>query len=87
MKQIGILGSTGSIGTQTLQVAEHLGIRVVSLTAHRNIHLLEEQIRKFSPKVVSVTKEEDAKALREAISDLDTEVYFGDEGLIAAATA
>ncbi|MBO4953656.1 MAG: 1-deoxy-D-xylulose-5-phosphate reductoisomerase [Clostridia bacterium] len=87
MKQIGILGSTGSIGTQTLQVAEHLGIRVVSLTAHRNIHLLEEQIRKFSPKVVSVTKEADAKALREAISDLDTEVYFGDEGLIAAATA
>ncbi len=87
MKQIGILGSTGSIGTQTLQVAEHLGLSVVSLTAHRNIHLLEEQIRSFRPKVVSVTDEADAKALREAISDLDTEVYFGDEGLIAAATA
>lgn len=87
MKNIGILGSTGSIGTQTLQVAEHLGLNVVSLTAHRNIHLLEEQIRRFSPKVVSVTEEADAKALREAISDLDTKVYFGDEGLIAAATA
>ena len=87
MRQIGILGSTGSIGTQTLQVAEHLGIRVVSLTAHRNIHLLEEQIRKFSPKVVSVTEEADALALRKAIADLDTQVYFGAEGLVAAATA
>ena len=87
MRQIGILGSTGSIGTQTLQVAEHLGVKVVSLTAHRNIHLLEEQIRKFSPKVVSVTEEADAKALRAAIADLDTEVYFGAEGLVAAATA
>lgn len=86
MKTIGILGSTGSIGTQTLEVAQHLGIRVTSLSAHRNIALLEEQIRRFHPKLVSVTEEEDARRLRQAISDLDTEVYFGAEGLNAVAT-
>lgn len=86
MKTIGILGSTGSIGTQTLEVAQHLGIRVVSLSAHRNIALLEEQIRRFHPKLVSVTEEEDAMRLRQAISDLDTQVYFGAEGLNAVAT-
>ena len=66
MKKIAILGSTGSIGTQTLEVVRENGdIKVLGLAAGNNIKLLEQQIREFSPKVVAVWKEEKAKELRE----------------------
>lgn len=83
MKKIAILGSTGSIGTQTLEVVRENGdIEVLGLAAGNNIKLLEQQIREFSPKVVAVWKEEKAKELRENIKDLDVKVVSGMEGLI-----
>ena len=86
MKKIGILGSTGSIGTQTLEVVrENRDIEVLGLAAGNNIKLLEEQIREFSPKLVAVWTEEKAKELRENIKDLDVKVVSGMEGLIEVA--
>lgn len=86
MQNISILGSTGSIGRQTCAVAEHLGIKVSALAARRDIKLLEAQARRFRPRLVAVYEENAAKALREALADLDVEVLSGEEGLIAAAT-
>ncbi|MCR5667018.1 MAG: 1-deoxy-D-xylulose-5-phosphate reductoisomerase [Eubacterium sp.] len=88
MKKIAILGSTGSIGTQTLQIVEEQkDIEVVALAAGRNLKLLEEQIRKFSPKLVAVWEESDAKKLRVSISDLQgVKVASGMQGLIDVAT-
>lgn len=87
MKYISILGSTGSIGTQTLEVVkEQKDVQVLGLAAGSNIVLLEEQIREFQPKVVAVWKEELALELQEIVSDTDTEVAFGMEGLIRVAT-
>jgi 1-deoxy-D-xylulose-5-phosphate reductoisomerase len=86
MKKIAILGSTGSIGTQTLEVVkEHGDIEVLALACGGNIKLLEEQIRCFSPKLVSVWEEKDALLLRENIRDLDVEVAYGMEGLLQVA--
>jgi 1-deoxy-D-xylulose-5-phosphate reductoisomerase len=86
MKKIAILGSTGSIGTQTLEVVkEHGDIEVLALACGGNIQLLEEQIRTFSPKLVSVWEEKDALSLRENIKDLDVEVACGMEGLLQVA--
>ena len=83
MKKIAILGSTGSIGTQTLEVVRENGdIEVLGLAAGNNIKLLEQQIREFSPKVVAVWKEEKAKELRENIKDLNVKVVSGMDGLI-----
>ena len=83
MKKIAILGSTGSIGTQTLEVVRENGdIEVLGLAAGNNIKLLEQQIREFKPKVVAVWKEEKAKELRDNIKDLDVRVISGMEGLI-----
>ncbi|MGN1267266.1 MAG: 1-deoxy-D-xylulose-5-phosphate reductoisomerase [Dorea sp.] len=83
MKKIAILGSTGSIGTQTLEVVKENGdIEVLGLAAGNNIKLLEEQIREFSPKVVAVWSEEKAKELRTNIADLNVKVVSGMEGLI-----
>ncbi len=83
MKKIAILGSTGSIGTQTLEVArENKDIEVLGLAAGNNIKLLEEQIREFKPRLAAVWKEEKAKELRENIKDLDVKVVSGMEGLI-----
>ncbi len=83
MKKIAILGSTGSIGTQTLEVVRENGdIEVLGLAAGNNITLLEKQIREFRPKVVAVWKEEKAKELRENIKDLDVKVVSGMDGLI-----
>ncbi len=89
MKKISILGSTGSIGTQTLDVARrHEGeIEVVALAAGENIKLLEEQIREFRPALVSVKNEECASALRAAVADQPVTVACGMEGLKAVATA
>jgi len=86
VKVISILGSTGSIGTQTLNVARHLGIKVSALTANSNIELLEAQIREFKPVIAAVFDEKNAKLLKAAVADTDTKVYSGMEGLIAAAT-
>ena len=86
MKKIAILGSTGSIGTQTLEVVrENKDIEVLGLAAGNNIKLLEEQIREFRPKLVAVWKEEKAKELRENIKDLDVKVVSGMDGLIEIA--
>ena len=83
MKKIAILGSTGSIGTQTLEVVRENGdIEVLGLAAGNNIKLLEEQIREFKPRVVAVWKEDKAKELRENIKDLDVKVVSGMDGLI-----
>lgn len=87
MKNIAILGSTGSIGTQTLEVVENnRDIRVTALAAGSNIRLLEEQIRKFRPSLACVWDEGKAKELREAVRDLDVRVTSGMEGLIDVAT-
>lgn len=84
MKQIAILGSTGSIGTQTLEVVRENGdIQVLAMAAGNNIALLEQQIREFHPKLVAVWSEEKAKELRDRIKDTKTEVMCGLDGLIA----
>ena len=82
MKNIAILGSTGSIGTQTLEVVrENQDIRVLGLSAGSNITRLEEQIREFRPKLAAVWNEEKATELRLRIADLDTRVVSGMDGL------
>lgn len=86
MKKIAILGSTGSIGTQTLEVVRNNGdIQVTALAAGSNIRDLESQIREFRPAIACVWDEEKAKELALAIGDLDTRVVSGMEGLIEAA--
>ena len=85
VKSISVLGCTGSIGRQTLAVAEHTGIRVSALTAHRKIDLLEEQARKFKPEFVAVYDEEAAKRFKIAVADTPIKVGVGIEGLIEAA--
>ena len=80
MKTISILGSTGSIGTQTLQVCQDLGIRVAGVSAGSNVDLLEKQIRQFNIGVASVYDPKAAEVLRERISDLPCKVYSGNEG-------
>ena len=83
MKTIAILGSTGSIGTQTLEVAEANGdLRVAALAAGSNVELLERQIRKFHPKLAALASEEAAKDLRVRVRDLDVSIVSGMEGLI-----
>ena len=86
-KNISVLGSTGSIGTQTLEVAKELGIRVHALTANENIGLLEEQIRIFKPEIAAVANEEKAKILKEKVKDTSTKILAGEEGICQAATA
>ena len=83
MKKIAILGSTGSIGTQTLEVVrENKDIEVLGLAAGNNIKLLERQIREFHPKMAAVWSEERAKELRENVKDLNIKILSGMEGLI-----
>ena len=78
MKKIAILGSTGSIGTQTLEVVrENQDIQVMALAAGSNIELLEAQIREFRPVLAAVWEEEKAKELRENIKDLNDKVDPG----------
>lgn len=86
MKKIAILGSTGSIGTQTLDIVREQGdLKVTALAAGKNIDLLEKQIREFSPSLVSVWSEQDAKNLRLRVSDLPVQVRSGMDGLIDVA--
>lgn len=87
MKKIAILGSTGSIGTQTLEVVrENKDIEVSGLAAGNNIERLEAQIREFAPKVVAVWSEERAKELADKVRDLDVKIVSGMEGLIEVST-
>ena len=86
-KTIALLGSTGSIGRQTLEVARELGLTVAALTAHTNIDLLEQQARQFRPRLAAVYDPDAACVLRERLSDMDIQVLAGEEGLLTAATA
>lgn len=87
MKKIAILGSTGSIGTQTLEVVRENGdLQVLGLAAGNNIKLLEEQIREFHPTIVAVWSEEKAKELKTNVRDLKVKIVSGMEGLIEVAT-
>ena len=85
MKKISVLGSTGSIGTQCLEIVEKYGFEVEALTAHKNIKLLEQQARKFNPKFVAVFDEEKANELKLALADTSVKVYGGESGILAAA--
>ena len=83
---ISILGCTGSIGRQTVDVAEHMGMPVAALAASRSVKLLEEQARRLKPKLCAVYDESAARDLRIAVADTDIKVVSGIEGLIEAAT-
>lgn len=86
MKKIAILGSTGSIGTQTLEVARTNGdLEIVALSANHNIVLLEEQIREFHPRLAAVWDEGNARKLRQSVRDLDVRVVSGMDGLLEVA--
>ena len=87
MKTIAILGSTGSIGTQTLQVCRDLGIGVAALSAGSNIALLEKQIREFGVPLASVYDCKKAEILRSRLSDFPCKVLSGEEGNLAVASA
>lgn len=87
MKKIAILGSTGSIGTQTLEVVRENGdIEVLGLAAGNNIQLLEAQIREFHPRIAAVWSEEKAQELRTRVSDMNTRIVSGMDGLIEVST-
>ena len=86
VKCISILGSTGSIGRQTLDIVDNLGIPVAALTAGSNADRMAQQCRKYRPKLAVMSTEAAAAQLKEKIADLPTEVMWGEEGLIAAAT-
>lgn len=86
MKKIALLGSTGSIGTQTLEVVREQGdIQVVAMAAGKNIRLLEQQVREFRPALVAVWEEKDACILRESLRDMQIRVVSGMEGLLEVA--
>ncbi len=86
MKKIAVLGSTGSIGTQTLEIVRTNGdIEVTALAAGNNISLLEEQIREFRPKLAAVWTEERAAELKSRVADLDVKIVSGMDGLLAVA--
>lgn len=86
VNSLSILGSTGSIGTQTLDVVDKLNLKVSALTASTNIKLLEEQVRKYKPELAVVFNEEKAKEFKDNIKDTNTRVLSGMGGLIEAAT-
>ncbi len=86
MKKIGILGSTGSIGTQTLDIARsNKDIQVVALAAGSSVRKMEEQIREFSPRVAVMWSSKAAQELRMAVADTDTKILCGMEGLLEIA--
>lgn len=85
-RRIALLGSTGSIGRQTLEVARDLGLTVAALTANSSVDLLEQQAREFSPRLVVLYDKSAAKEMKLRLVDTKIEVLSGMEGLIAAAT-
>ena len=86
VKCVSILGSTGSIGRQSLDIIDHLNIPVAALTAGTSVERMAEQCRKYRPKLAVMATQEAAERLQDAISDLPIQVMWGQEGLIAAAT-
>ena len=87
MKKIGILGSTGSIGTQTLEIVrKEKDLQVVSLAAGRNVELMEKQVREFGPRIVAMWTPEAAENLRQRLRDVDVKIVCGMEGLIEVST-
>ncbi len=87
MKKIGILGSTGSIGTQTLDIVrKESDLQVVSMAAGSNVELMEKQVREFRPQVAAMWTEEAAKDLRTRLADLPVKTVFGMEGLLEVST-
>ena len=86
VKCVSILGSTGSVGRQTLDIVEHLHLPVAALTAGTNVQRMAEQCRKFMPQLAVMATEDAAQALKNEISDLPTQIAWGEEGLIRAAT-
>lgn len=84
-KTITILGSTGSIGRQTLSVADELGLRVAALTAERNVELLEAQCRQYQPELAVLTDEAAAEELKVRLADMNIRVLAGAEALCEAA--
>lgn len=87
MKDITVLGSTGSIGTQTLEVAERLGVKVSALTADRSTDLVEKQARRFKVKAVALNNEAAAKDLKVRLSDTDIKVFSGSDGVCEVAAS
>ncbi len=86
MKKIGILGSTGSIGTQTLDIVRNnKDLQVVALAAGRNVQMLEEQIREFSPAIAVLWEEKAAQEMRVRVADTNTKISCGMEGLLEIA--
>ncbi len=86
-KRLAVLGSTGSIGTQTLEVAQLLGVEISSLAANRNVALMERQARQFKPKLVAMADENAARELALRLADTDIKVASGQRGVIDAAEA
>ena len=86
MKNISLLGSTGSIGTQSLDVCRMHGYNVKCLTANSRVDIIEEQVREFKPEIVCMMNENSAKDLKDRIKDMPTKVCFGMDGLIECAT-
>ena len=87
MKKIVVLGSTGSIGTQTLEIVrENHDLEVIALAAGTNVDLMEKQVREFMPKVAVMWTEDAAKDLKVRIADLNIEVLSGMEGLLSIST-
>lgn len=84
--RVAVLGCTGSIGTQTLDVCEKLNIPITVLTARKNFELTEKQARQFKPELVVMTDEKAAKELKVRLSDTDIKVIGGNEGLVEAAS-
>lgn len=84
-KNICVLGSTGSIGTQTLEVAKDLGMKVSSLAVNQNIDLLEKQIRLFKPQIAAVFNQNKALTLKKRVTDTFTKILSGKEGVCEAA--
>lgn len=84
-ENLSILGSTGSIGTQTLDVVRKLNLSVSALTAHSNVEAMEQQVREFHPQLAVMFDEQSAKALKIKIADTDTRVALGMDGLCDAA--
>ncbi len=83
---VSILGSTGSIGRQSLDIIDHLGLPVVALTAGTSVQRMAQQCRKYRPKLAVMATQEAAKELQKEIADLPTAVAWGEEGLLQAAT-
>lgn len=87
MKKISILGSTGSIGTQTLEVCDNLkNVQVMGLSVNKNVKLAEEQIRKYQPKLVAVTDEVAAKSLKISVADTNIKILSGKDSMCEIST-